>query len=320
MNLEQTQALVRWVLELAPGARRQRNLALLDLPPLIDLEVASACNIVCKFCPRGEMNRAAGLMSEEIFSAVERLLPPDAVIMISGLGDALLQPHLPQWILRLASAGHSSCVITNGVRLTPERQDALISAGVAQLQVSIHSLDLDTTRKLVPRGARPDRVLKHLRRLSEVRPGTLRVRLNFVETPENEEDRAAVADLAAQLGFDFFYRREHTRGGTLGVGRQEGGAGGCGIFAAVTFISADGEVLPCVNDVRGEHALGNVRELTWDDVLRWKRRVIGGDDWFSACAGCDDDYRWVLIGQGSLDEPQAVSERGATVPPRTSRR
>ena len=305
MNLAQTRELVRWVLELPAEDRRLRNLALLDMPPLFDLELASACNIVCRFCPRGEMNRAAGLMSEQTFSAVQRFFPPDAVIMISGLGDALLHPQLAPWVGNLTSAGHSCCVITNGVALTPQRQDALFAAGIAQIQVSVHSLRPDTARKIVPRGARPGLVRQHLERLAASRPDSLRVRLNFVETPENEPDRAEVAALAEELGFDFFYRREHTRAGSLNGGRVEH-ASGCGIFAAVTFVSSDGDVLPCVNDVPGENGLGNVRELTWGEVLAWKVRVINEGRWFSMCSRCDDDYRWVLLAQGGLDEPVVV--------------
>ncbi len=308
MDLNQTRAMIREVLALPAASRRRRNLALLDAPPLIDLEVASACNITCRFCPRTEMARTAGLMSEETFSAVERLLPADAVIMISGLGDALLHPLLPQWVGRLTASGRSTCVITNGVRLTPERQDALIAAGVAQLQISLHSLDLETSRKVVPRGAQPELVQEHLRRLAAARPDSLRVRLNFVETIDNRTARLAVGALAEELGFDFFYRREHTRGGALGAGRQEGAGGGCGIFAAVTFITADGDVLPCVNDVRGRDALGNARELTWEQVMSWKHRVIAEDRWFVACIDCDDDYRWVLIGQDGLDEAMSLTD------------
>jgi len=303
MNIEQTRELVEWVLDLPPEDRRECNLSLLGAPPLVDLELASACNITCRFCPRTEMARNSALMSEETFAAVMQLLPPDAVVMLSGLGEALLQPRLPEWVARLTTSGRSTCVITNGVRLTPTRQDDLIAAGIAQIQVSVHSLDLETARKVVPRGARPDLVRGHLERLAAVRPETLGVRLNFVETPDNEPDLAEVEALAARLGFEFFYRREHSRGGHYGTSRAANANAGCGIFAAVTFITADGDVLPCVNDVRGDGVLGNVRALTWGEVVRWKARVIDKDECFSACSTCDDDYRWILIGQGALDEP-----------------
>lgn len=311
MNLTDTESLVQWVLGLPAPELQQRNLALLETAPLIDLELASACNIVCRFCPREDMQRSAGLMSQSTFEAVERLLPPNAVIMLSGLGDALLHPQLPGWVERLSRSGRAPCVITNGVRLTPARQASLIAADIAQIQVSVHSLDPETAQLVVPRGARPALVTGHLEHLATVRPASLRVRINFVETVDNVEQRPAVEEFAKRLGFDFFYRREHTRGGALGAARAQSASPGCGIFAAVTFITSDGDVLPCVNDVRGEHALGNARELGWEDVVAWKRRVIGKASWFSTCTDCDDDYRWVLIGQGKLDEPTTEPQNAA---------
>jgi len=168
--------------------------------------------------------------------------------------------------------------------------------------VSVHGLDAATVETVVPQGANPDRVRTNLDYLAQTRPAGLRVRLNFVETNENGHACAEVARFAHERGFDFFYRREHTRGGSTGAGRPASANEGCGIFAAVTFISADGDVLPCVNDVRGAHRLGNVRLLSWSDVVTWKRGVIANAAWFGPCAGCDDDYRWVLIGQRGLDE------------------
>lgn len=303
MTLEATRDLVEAVRALSPAQRQSRSLALLSAPPLIDLELASACNVVCTFCPRREMARTDGLMSEEIFAAVEAFLPESAVIMISGLGDALLHPDLSSRVERLSTHGHSTCIITNGIRLTPERQIELISAGIAQFQVSVHGLDMATVEKVVPRGANPDRVRANLDHLARTRPAGLRVRLTFVETDENGHACAKVEEYAHERGFDFFYRREHTRGGSNGGGRPASANEGCGVFAAVTFISSDGAVLPCVNDVKGAHRLGDVRSLTWSDVVKWKRAVIENAAWFGPCAGCDDDYRWVLIGQGGLDDP-----------------
>jgi MoaA/NifB/PqqE/SkfB family radical SAM enzyme len=295
------QRLIDAVRALRPEERRRRNLDLLDTAPLIDLEMASACNVVCAFCPRDDMVRSAGLMSEDTFTAVENFLPGNAVIMISGLGDAVLHPQLANRVRRLNDKGHSCCVITNGVRLTPERQRDLIDAGIAQIQVSVHGVDRETVARVMPRGSDPERVRANLDHLAKTRPPHLRVRINFVETGRNGHARLDVERYARDRDFEFFYRREHTRGGSLGAGRQSQTSEGCGIFAAVTFISSDGDVLPCVNDVRGEGRLGNVRSLNWAHVEAWKRRVIDEGRWFAACADCDDDYRWVLIAQGELD-------------------
>jgi MoaA/NifB/PqqE/SkfB family radical SAM enzyme len=270
---------------------RAANLALLDTPPLFDIEVASACNVVCTFCPRDEMVRPKKLMDEPTFAALLKFLPEDAIAMVSGLGDALLHPRLPELVARLVGRGVSTCMITNGVRLTPARQEALIAAGIAEIQVSVHGVSDAVVRRIVPVGADPHAVRTNVERLAH--RGGPRVRINFVETPENAEERAAVQAWAEALGARFFHRRLHTRGGTVGDGRDTGE--GCGIYAGVTFISVEGDVMPCVNDVRGEGRFGNVRDASWAEVVAWKRGVITDGRWFGACTGCDDDYRWVLL-------------------------
>lgn len=302
MDADATAALISSVQAWPEARRRAANLALLGNAPLFDIEVASACNIVCSFCPRDDMARPSGLMSEVIFREVLAFLPDDAVVMFSGLGDALLHPGLESFVEALRGRGISSCAITNGIRLTPERQQRLIAAGLAQFQVSVHGLASRELAPIVTRGARPEQVKANLEHLAAHRPEHLRVRLNFVETPANAHCREAVREWARTLGFDFFYRRLHTRGGTIDSHRQTNGCSGCGIFGAVTFITVEGDVLPCVNDVRGEDRLGHVRDLSWPSLVERKRTVIDTGAWFKACRGCDDDYRWLILTQGQVDE------------------
>lgn len=277
---------------------RAVSLAIVDRPALLfDVEAAACCNLSCRFCPRDAMTRPQRIMRPETFAAVERFLPAGAVVMFAGLGEPLTNPHLPDFVRRLKRRGVSSCVITNGVLMTRPRIEALIDAGIDQLQVSVHAVDQAVFRRLVP-DLDLDRLLDNLHVLAELRPPGLRVRLNFVTSAENSDELPAVAALARELGFDLFVRREHNRGGHLG------GADvlphGCGIFAAVTLITSQGDVLSCVNDVAGRSRLGNVRELQWDEVIAWKRSTIGSGRWFPACASCDDGYRWVLLDEGGL--------------------
>lgn len=304
MDDKQTAILAAQVQNWPEARRHSRNLALLEEPPLIDIEAASACNITCSFCPRSEMSRPARLMSEQTFAQVLALLPDNATVMFSGLGDSLLNPRLEQFVAALTERRISPCLITNGIRLTPERQQSLADAGLAQIQISVHGLDPGTLAPIVTRGANPARVLANLEHLAAWRPATLRVRLNLVETPDNAHARPAVRELADRLGFGFFYRRLHTRGGTVDSSRSSSSCSGCGIFGAVTFITVEGDVLPCVNDVRGEGRLGHVRDLSWPTLRERKRDVISQGAWFSACEHCNDDYRWVILAQGGVDEPE----------------
>ncbi len=73
------------------------------------------------------------------------------------------------------------------------------------------------------------------------------------------------------------------------------------MFASVTFITSDGDLLSCVNDVPGGHRLGLVAQVDWADLLEDKHRLVAEGAWFDTCLRCDDDYRSVLLAQGGLD-------------------
>lgn len=277
---------------------RTTALAIVDeRTPLFDIEASAACNLACRFCPRGDLTRPQRILTPDTFAAVERFLPANAVVMFAGLGEPLANRHLPDYVARLSQRSISACVITNGLLLTPPRLSALIAAGIAQIQVSVHAIADSVFHALAP-DIDVSRLLTHIRHLATVRPPELRVRLNFVDCGVNHGELAAVADLAAELGFDLFVRAEHNRGGHLR--HAQALTPGCGIFSAVTLITAQGDVLSCVNDVAGRSCLGNVHALTWPAVVAWKHRTLHNDAWFPACETCDDGYRWVLLAERGL--------------------
>jgi len=310
-QLERTDLDVALVGGWSPVQRRDVAIRILDGAPLFDIEVSSACNDECPFCPRGTLIRSRQNMLPETFQTVESFLPENAVVMFSGLGEPLLNPHLPDFVARLKSREISSCVITNGLLLTPERATVLMEAGLDQFQVSV--------RELAPSLPRSTLLESNLRHLADVRHPGLRRQLNVVLDDDSPTHLAAVRSLADKLGFDLFVRRCHSRGGEAG-GRQAGRPDdGCGIFAAVTMITAQGAILACTNDIRGTSEMGHVSSCRWLDVLTWKAAVISSGEWFPPCIGCDDDYRWVVLANSGVDLRKAapldcVVEQGQAEP------
>ena len=292
--------------------RQAAMLNLLDKPPLFDIELSAACNVDCVFCPRLQLARPAQAMSEATFAAVLDFLPPHAVAMCAGLGDPLTNPRTPAYLRRLADRGVSACLVTNGVLLDDRRQEALISAGVAQIQVSLHGLSPQAYSRAVPRGGDLPRVVAQLERLARVRPAGLRVRLNFVLTADNHAELPLIREFAKGLDFELDVRRLHSRGGGIQSSRAAdlgfAAAMGCGLFAAVTFITAQGDILSCVNDTAGKSRLGNVSDSTWADIVAAKARTVTSGNWFPACGACDDDSRWTILAAHSVevstDQPQ----------------
>ena len=276
---------------------------LLTNAPLFDIEASSACNLACSFCPRSQLARPRASLELGVFESVLRFLPRDAIVMFSGLGEPLLNPYVEEFVRVLKARGISSCVITNGLLLTPERQQALLDAGIDQFQVSVHAVTPEAWRTIAGRQRGQDLLLANLEHLAAHRPAGLRVQLNLVVSDGCPQEATKVRELAEGLGFALFTRRLHSRGGQIRSGRSREPVRGCGIFAAVTFISAQGDVFGCANDMRGESCLGSVEALTWRQVLDWKRARIRRGAEFSTCARCDDDYRWAILAQRGVDAP-----------------
>jgi MoaA/NifB/PqqE/SkfB family radical SAM enzyme len=288
---------------LSPRERQDACDRILARAPLFDIEAASACDLACSFCPRRDLGSAESRMSPGTFRDLLAFLPADAVVMFSGLGEPLLNPHLEEFVAALKQRGISSCVITNGLGLTPRRQASLIAAGIDQFQISLHALTPQSWSQIAGRPRGLDTVVVNVDHLARNRPPTLRVRLNFVRTDADGAEEGPVRDYAAEQGLDLFVRRMHSRGGRVDTARRNDDVPGCGILAAVTFVTAQGEVLACSNDVRRETRVGYVGDLTWSAVVDWKRRALSAGPVLPPCAGCNDDYRWVILAHESVDVP-----------------
>ena len=295
-QLERTAQDVARVARWSREQRREAALRLLKALPLFDIEASSACNDDCPFCPRAALTRPQELMTPETFQAVERFLPGNAVVMFSGLGEPLLNPHLPDFVARLKRRGVSSCVVTNGLLLTSDLADALVDAGLDQFQVSVRDLAFPVARM-----ARITANLEHLK--DHRRPG-LRCQLNVVLSDEASSCPQAAEALASRLGFSIFVRRRHSRGGADSDRRSRRPDDGCGIFAAVTMITAQGGILACTNDLAGSTEMGHVATCNWPEVLTKKAAALATGASFAPCNGCDDDYRWVILANAGVDVKQ----------------
>ena len=62
----------------------------------------------------------------------------------------------------------------------------------------------------------------------------------------------------------------------------------CGIFYFFVFISSEGNILPCCNDVQSKHPIGNVGEETIKSIIEKKREIQKrSTKGYDICKGCD---------------------------------
>lgn len=171
------------------------------------IEVSARCNLRCRMCAITRDTRydpAAGrpaLFSPELF---ERLVPAFSTLLrayLFGLGEPLLNPHLPDYARRLAGAGAEVWFNTNATLVDEGVADRLAAAGVHSVTVSIDGATA-LTYESIRRGAKFERVLEGIRALGEAgrRHGRPAMDFSFVAMASNFHELPALVGLCADAG------------------------------------------------------------------------------------------------------------------------
>ncbi|CDF31557.1 radical SAM domain protein [Methanoculleus sp. CAG:1088] len=269
----------------------EKEIALLKSPPLFDIEVSSRCNIHCMFCPREKMElMGTGLMALETMVAIADWLPTGASVLLSGLGEPLLNPHLADFVKSLRDRNIGVSLITNGLLLHPKRFEELKEAGICEIQISAQTLDRAHYESEM-NGADFDELVKNLNYLCEADMGNVQIRFNSImELGASEKE--TILDYCEEHEFVPFLRTKHSRGGS--VYSVKANHVGCGIFPSTNFITFKGEVMRCMNDRFGK-PIGNIFEDSFQDILDRKSAIILNQDRAEACGLCSDSYRWEIL-------------------------
>ncbi|HEV7213596.1 MAG TPA: radical SAM protein [Chloroflexota bacterium] len=168
------------------------------------LEVSNYCNSLCATCPLTFFgNGSPQNMGFEEFRLVVDQVPDLTRAVLHGIGEPLLNPHLPQMIGYLKARGTHVVFNSNAILLTPRRQQQLIDAGLDEYRASLDAGTAATYLKV--RGVPAyERVLRNLtsfmetkRRLQAERP---HVSLWFTTLRDNIEELPGVLDFAIASG------------------------------------------------------------------------------------------------------------------------
>lgn len=285
------------VASLEPSERLCRLNEALYLPATVDLEVSSACDRRCQMCPREAIHRGPGILQDNLVDTLVDWLPTDARVMFCGLGEPLLHPDLPGVARRLRGKHRVLGVTTHGQRLFPPLVDALLDAGLGLFQVSLHAADSAKVQAIAP-STDLSATLRNVEYLARHAPSSVRVAITATLEPGDQKGASSLHALSRDLGVGWFPRYLHHRGGALNGGPHSSEVRrslGCGSFARCTFITWQGDVLACCNDLSGSTRLGGVEETPYTEILARKARLIEAGNFFPACATCDDTYRHLLL-------------------------
>ena len=103
------------------------------------VEITNICNMNCSFCHGHK--RAARRMSRDEFALVlDKLQGKTKFIYYHLMGEPLTHPELPEFIKMAGEGGYKSIITTNGT-LLDKRGDALLTAGIHKVNISLHSFE-----------------------------------------------------------------------------------------------------------------------------------------------------------------------------------
>jgi len=127
--------------------------AILDHPTKLFIETTTRCNLNCFMCVK--QNRGSevseGDFSPELFARLETAFPQIETVVLNGIGEPLLNPHLDSFIRRAKKLMPSSGWIgfqSNGLLMTRIRAESLVDAGLDKICISIDAISPEQFRKM----------------------------------------------------------------------------------------------------------------------------------------------------------------------------
>ncbi|PLX93923.1 MAG: radical SAM protein [Desulfuromonas sp.] len=180
-------------------------------PSKLFVETTTRCNLGCPMCvkyaPGSDI--ANDHMSPATFARLEGAFDELQVLILNGIGEPLLNPHLESFIAtarrRMPKEGWIGFQ-SNGLLLDAAKADALLDAGLSGICLSLDALSPETFRR-VRQGGEIVAVVdafSALQQARQTRPEeSLQVGVEFVVRQDNLQELPEVIAWAAQQGADF---------------------------------------------------------------------------------------------------------------------
>ena len=290
---------------------------------IFDVELTNCCNAHCVMCPRGNTPES-GLMSESTFRKVVGRAAEygkvDSFVMC-GLGEPLLHPKVVDFTRMAAEAGLKPTIVTNASRLTVEKSEQLITAGLSYLNVSLGGYRRKTY-EAVHRGLDFETVYSNVLRFLQMAGTKVTVNIQISPTEDTVKEAPHIANFwrARGVSYCFIFPFAASRGGSLSdeearekrcqkhrISRAPSGClnieqifrpsrrdhalmHGRSDFVCypkdrVTFISWQGNYHLCCSDYEKRYDISSVFDTPAQTAYRLKAQTNRAN--CELCAGCD---------------------------------
>lgn len=269
----------------------------------LQIECTNVCNADCVFCPYTKMTRAKGTMDLALFRRIvddAATIPQIDRITITGLGEPLLDRHLPERIryIRTKMPNVLLDVYTNGSFLRPALTDQLIDAGLTVLYVSLNAVNAEKRQAVMKLGDY-DQVVEYIHYAQAAGAGKMQVIVKSVvakDLMEASESTFFVQIWRGEYGNSpngaAFQHLEGNWAGDMWPMRVQM-TQPCDRALNQIMILQDGRVSLCCFDADGREILGDLTTQSIRDVFNGEKatgirlaHVEGRRQSLPLCAGC----------------------------------
>ena len=281
-------------------------------PRILDVELTSSCNFRCLMCPTGNLSlaRPATFMKTSTFTKIIlQSIFHNAAIRFIGWGEPTLHPKLLKFIEIASRHGVLTHMNTNGSKITPKFAEGLVNSGLRSIKFSFQGVDKASYEEM--RGQDFfDGMIEAIKVMRKA--GMPFISASTTTTYETEEQidefRRILEPLVDQLTigktiFDYLdlkaVRLKPSERDML-IKLKKLGQGDknhpdpCPEVYDKLSIHADGSVRVCCNDHSGVTNLGNVNDLTIQEMWRhnqieaYRKKLAKKDYSMPLCVDCYD--------------------------------
>jgi len=251
----------------------------------INFESSTACNAKCTFCPRYEMKRPMGEMSDNTFHKIIKDGKDMGVTRFSPFinGEPFVFPKIWEWLDYMQKEGVSVSLYTNAEMIDVDR--IMEYKNIEYLNCSLNASTEETYDKIM-RGPNFKKVMGNIDRLRKEAPFSVRV--SFVVTKDNQHELDSFKAMFRKKRVCYFANWTGDKEDELA---RTGERGKCWVLFNQMFVLWNGLVVPCCMDVNAKQVLGDVNIQTlkeiWDNAwwMREKHKNLDFD--IPVCLKCN---------------------------------
>jgi uncharacterized radical SAM superfamily Fe-S cluster-containing enzyme len=227
------------------------------------IEVSSACNARCSFCPQASMNRKKQIISEDTFNlALDRLRQDDihpTLVDLFDVGEPLLDRNLFHKVRQVKSMfpGTKVSFTTNFELADDAIMDEILDSGLDSIHISLNAAKEETHTKIMRLDSR--RTFANVERFAEKRllkkADLPIIRLSMIRCPENEGEEMDFVRRWKNKVDNVFVQRPIDWGGGVNIDSQYAKwqrLYPCMDLFERIVILANGEIAICSADYEGQ--------------------------------------------------------------------